>query len=192
MRRPKQYQQTLNSIIHSARLHRYSAVQGSSHLLHLKNETPFVSQTLPHETFSEWISHGEHPDVCISLHCFFLHIVSLNALFVTHNWLCFNMQPFVERQNSALKTNWHLHFSVFGFCSHKEQLRNCTQCEFIIGLIVFFPLLCNSIEREAELHQNYLQTSPHESLFSSSLAWGFLVCIQGPVRHVWSLQYKCQ
>ena len=28
--------------------------------------------------------------------------------------------------------------------------------------------------------------------YSFFLARGFLVCIQGPVRHVWSLQYKCR
>lgn len=40
----------------------------------------FVSKTLPPKTFSEWISHHELPDVCISLHYFF-RIVSVNAYF---------------------------------------------------------------------------------------------------------------
>lgn len=39
----------------------------------------------------------------------FFPIKSLSALFVSHNCLCFNMQPFMEKPSSVPKRSWHLH-----------------------------------------------------------------------------------
>lgn len=101
----------------------------------------------------------------------FSPIMSHNALFVAHNCLYFNMQSFTEMKTEHRR---RIDISILQNRPYKRNLE-IAHCEFIMELIAFFSVLCNSIEQEVQLHQNYLHdTSSQNLFFLLFFAWGVL------------------